>query len=420
MSLRDPASRLDRRHYAPAIESEQESHILSLVREAGGSSRADLGACLGIGRSTLELRLAALMERGLIQEAGEGQSHGGRRPRLLVFRKETGYIISVDLGATSLDVAITNLNAEILVHKTEEADVRCGPESVLLNVERLIHRAISESGVDCSLIRGIGMGVPGPVEFRTGLPISPPIMPGWHRFNIRAYLEERFHVPVFVDNDVNIMALGEGWAGIGRQVEDFVFVKVGSGVGCGIVCRGKLYRGVDGCAGDIGHVEVTDELIPCRCGKFGCLEALVGGIALARQAEEAAQDQTSPVLAKLLEEKGSLTVADIASAMQQGDPFSLQMIRSASSLLGKTLARIVNFYNPSLIIIGGGVANLGGSFLAAIREVIYQRSLPLATDHLVIQRSVLQHEAGVVGAAAMVLYEMYKIAPLQKNLVGSD
>jgi glucokinase-like ROK family protein len=411
MRVQDPITKLKPSRYTPEIESEQESHILSLVREADGLSRADLVESLGIGRSTLELLLGTLMARGLIQEAGAGQSHGGRRPRLLVFRKESGYIVSVDLGATSVDVAITNLNAEILVHKTRGADVRRGPEPVLADIERLIREAVAESGIDRSLLRAIGMGVPGPVEFRTGHPVSPPIMPGWHRFNIRAYLEDRFHLPVFVDNDVNIMALGERWAGLGRQVENFIFVKVGSGVGCGIVCRGQIYRGVEGCAGDIGHVEVTSEPIPCRCGRLGCLEALVGGIALARQAEEAARDQMSPILAQLLEEKGSLTVADTAYAVQQGDPFSLQMVHSASSLIGRTLASIVNFFNPSLIILGGGVANLGGPFLSAIREVVYQRSLPLATEHLVIQRSVLQHEAGVVGAAAMVLYELYKITP---------
>lgn len=412
MASSDGVDKSSQARYPLAVESEQEARVLSLVRQADGVSRSTLAAGLGMSRSAVGLLLDGLMDRGLIRESGPGSSNGGRRPRLLVYHKDTGYVISVDLGATSLDVSISNLNAEILVHKVQDADVRQGPESVLADVVRLIDGAIEEADVDRALIRGMGMGVPGPVEFRTGLPISPPIMPGWHRFNIRTYFEERFRCPVFVDNDVNIMALGERWAGTGRQIEDFLFVKIGTGLGCGIVCRGEIYRGVDGCAGDIGHIEATSEPIVCRCGKFGCLEALVGGDALARDAEEAARTQKSPHLARLLEEKGSLSAADLSLAIEQGDPVSLQLARAASALLGKSLARLVNFYNPGLVILGGGVANLGNSFLASVREVIYQRSLPLATSHLLIQRSELGNEAGVIGAAAMVLGELYKISPM--------
>jgi len=213
-----------------------------------------------------------------------------------------------------------------------------------------------------------------------------------------------------VDNDVNIMALGELHAGTARSVRDLLFVKVGTGIGCGIVVGGEVYRGVTGCAGDIGHIQVdeagTTSSPICSCGNSGCLEAWFGGAALARDAEAAARSGRSTWLADrlatLAAEGGTLTAKDVGAAAESGDPIAVGLIRDGGHRLGQVLASLVSFFNPGLVVIGGGVAGLGHQLLAEVRSVVYRRSLPLATGNLPIVLSELGATAGVIGAARLV------------------
>jgi predicted NBD/HSP70 family sugar kinase len=241
-------------------------------------------------------------------------------------------------------------------------------------------------------------------------------MPGWSHFPIRDMLGAALGAPVMVDNDVNIMALGELHAGTARSVRDLLFVKVGTGIGCGIVVGGEIYRGVTGSAGDIGHIQVDDNGPICTCGNTGCLEAVFGGAALARDAESAARSGRSPRLADRLAELThnrtipaaratpvGLTARDVGIAAAAGDPVAIQIVRQGGHRLGQVLASLVSFFNPALLVIGGGVAaGLGHPLLAEIRSVVYRRSLPLATGNLPIVLSELGGTAGVVGAARFV------------------
>jgi glucokinase-like ROK family protein len=256
-------------------------------------------------------------------------------------------------------------------------------------------------------IWGIGVSVPGPVEFATGRPIAPPIMPGWDGYPVRERLAATFDVPVWVDNDVNLMALGELRSGLAQGERDVVYIKIGTGIGAGLVSGGRLHRGAEGCAGDVGHVAVVDDTsIVCRCGKNGCLEALAGGAALARDATAAAVAGHSPYLAELLSGGRRPDARDVSHAAQHGDPFSVDLLTRSGQLVGAMLATLVNFYNPSLVIIGGRVAASGDLLLAAVREAVYRRSLPLATRNLRIMRSPLADRAGLIGASAMVVDEL--------------
>ena len=203
------------------------------------------------------------------------------------------------------------------------------------------------------------------------------------------------------------MALGERAEGAARGVNDVMFVKIGTGIGSGIISQGTLQRGAQGSAGDVGHIQVvSDTEVICRCGKTGCLEAVAGGAALSRAALRVAE-QGSPMLAAMLKRRGTLSARDIAEAASHGDGASLQLLRQAGQHIGHMLATAVNLLNPSLIVIGGGVAGAGDVLMAGIREVVYGRSLPLATRYLQIQQSPLGDRAGVIGAAAMVLDELF-------------
>jgi predicted NBD/HSP70 family sugar kinase len=226
-------------------------------------------------------------------------------------------------------------------------------------------------------------------------------MPGWNHVPVRDMLSQELGCPVIVDNDVNIMAVGERQSGVARGAEDFLFIKIGTGIGCGVVLGGQVHRGVSGSAGDIGHIRVEDYGPACACGNIGCLEAFFGGAALAREATTAAKARRSPVLAERLAAVGSLTAVDVGIAAAAGDPVAVEMVRVGGRRLGQVIAGLVSFANPGLVVIGGGVAGLGHTLLAEVRSVVYRRSLPLATENLPIVLSELGDLAGVVGAARL-------------------
>jgi glucokinase-like ROK family protein len=389
--------------------------VLDHVRAHGSATRTGLVHATGLSRGVVTQRVGELIDYGVLAEGNLGPSTGGRAPRLVRFRADAGHLLVADLGATSMDVAIADLSGAILAHVQEPCDIAAGPESILARVEELF---VGSLGVDSrpGTLWGIGIGVPGPVEFDTGRPIAPPIMPGWDRYAVRERFA-KYRVPVWVDNDVNVMVVGERRAGIARGHDNVVFVKIGTGIGAGIVVKGKLHRGAQGCAGDVGHIQITDDpAVVCRCGNIGCLEALAGGGALARDAESGAREGRSPFLRTVLEEKGSLDAADVARGATHGDPICVELLTNAGRLVGHMLASVVNFFNPSLIVIGGGVAGAGDQLLATIRETVYRRSLPLATRELVVKRSELGDRAGVVGAAAIVTDELFRASHLTQWL----
>jgi glucokinase-like ROK family protein len=383
--------------------------LLDLLRARGSATRAELVDETGWARTVVTQRLAELMDIGLVSEAGTAPSTGGRAPREVRFRREAAAVVGANLGATSIDVAVTDLAGEPLATYEEAWDIGEGPQATLDRVEKLVGQIVAESPVTPNDIVGIGVGLPGPVDFASGRTISPPIMPGWHNYPVRDRLAAHFGVDVVVDNDVNTMAIGEHRAGLARGVDNFVFVKVGTGIGAGIFSNGALHRGVDGAAGDIGHIATESGLpVLCRCGRAGCLEAYAGGGALARQAQEAAESGASRYLAQLLRTSGGpLTAADITAGASAGDPACLQLLHQAARRLGQAMSSCVNFFNPSLLVFGGGVARAGDLLLPGIRQAVLELSLPLATRNLRIDITRLGDTAGTIGAAFAVIDPLF-------------
>jgi len=380
-------------------ENVHQAQLLRLLRDEGARSRAELGEVVHLSRSKLAVELDRLVGLGLVEPAGLAASRGGRRSSIVRLSRHMR-VVGIDIGATSIDVAVTSGELEILGHVSMPCNVREGPDVVLERALDLVGKLRGEGVLD--EIHGIGIGVPGPVSFREGIPVVPPIMPGWDRFPVREVISQRLGCPVLVDNDVNIMALGEAHAGMARSVDDFLLVKIGTGVGCGIVVDGNVYRGMSGSAGDIGHIRVDDDGPTCVCGNVGCLEAYFSGSALARDATVAAQAGRSAYLAERLEEAGELTAIDVAAAVAAGDSVSVRMVREGGRRVGQVLAGLISFFNPGLIVIGGGVAGLGHILLAEIRSVVYRRSPPLATGNLPIVLSELGNTAGVLGATRLI------------------
>ena len=393
--------------------------VLEAVRLGRGRSRAEVATHTGLSRGVVSQRLAELIEWGLLEDGEPTESTGGRPARRLNLRSDAGTLLVADVGATSIDVAMTDLDGRILETRQEEADVAEGPEAVLSRIEERFEDLLRSSPLaDAEAAPwGIGIGLPGPVEFASGRPVSPPIMPGWNGYPVRERLVDRFGVPVWVDNDVNLMALGESRAGVGRYHVNMVFVKIGTGIGAGVIAEGVLHRGARGSAGDVGHIQVTDDRsVICRCGNIGCLEALAGGHALAREATAAATERRSPYLAEVQAANGTVTARDLGEGAARGDIVCAELIQRSGLLVGAMLAGVVNFFNPSLIVIGGGVASAGDQLLAAVREAVYRRSLPLSTRDLGIVTSELGAHGGQIGAATMVADELFSPAHLATTL----
>ncbi|MGH8867708.1 MAG: ROK family protein [Actinomycetes bacterium] len=388
-------------------ENAHQARLLRLLRDGGPRSKAELGESLDLSRSKIGVEVDRLTTRSLVESAGLAASRGGRRSSIVRLSSQTRFL-GIDIGATSVDVAVTDGELSVLAHVSEPSDVRDGPEAVIARSIELVGKLNAEGVLP--EVNGAGVGIPGPVSFGSGVPVSPPIMPGWNQYPVREEFSTALGCPVRVDNDVNIMALGEQHAGIAKSADDFLFLKIGTGIGCGIIAHGEVYRGAEGSAGDIGHILVEESGLTCACGDRGCLEAYFGGAALSRDAVAAARAGRSPLLAERLAETGVLTAEDVGAAAAAGDPVAVELIRVGGRRLGQVLTGLVSFFNPSLVVIGGGLAGLGHALLAEIRGVVYRRSLPLATGSLLIVLSELGDHAGVIGAARLVSDHVFSAA----------
>jgi glucokinase-like ROK family protein len=395
----------------PILVDEAEAEVMRVIRRQGSISRTEISNVTGWSKAKASQEIRNLVEKGYLVEIGEGASQGGRRPQIIRINDQLGYIVGIDIGATSIEIALADVAGKISHRRSEVADVRIKPELLLDRCIEIIKDMLTVKGSSTDRILGIGVGVPGPVNFARGVLVAPPLMPGWENFLIRDYFKQAFPSSfVVVDNDVNIMALGEQRSGDGAAIDHFIYVKIGTGIGAGIVSNGRIHRGSDGCAGDIGHICVNKQGPLCSCGNTGCLEAMAAGPAITAKAMLAAQNGTSPVLNRMLTSNGgTLSPEDVNAACREGDQAALDIIRESGQMVGDVLASLVNFFNPSHIFIGGGISNFGNHLLVSIRRAILKRSLPLATTHLSISFSRMGPDAGITGAVALALDYLFAI-----------
>lgn len=374
--------------------------LLQILRDGVPRTRSELAATTGLGRSAVAQRVDALLARGLVGSAGEAASTGGRPPAQLAFNPGARLALAVDVGATHVRIGLTDLASTVLAEDRGELDISLGPEVVLSWAVEHGRALLDGLGRPASDLVGVGIGLPGPVEHATGRPRNPPIMPGWDGFDVQGHVGSALGTVVVADNDVNVMALGERFLGF-PDVEQLLFVKVATGIGSGIISHGTLHRGADGAAGDLGHVQVAgaDDVL-CRCGNRGCLEAVASGAAVAGRLRG---DGVDP--------HGS---GEVVALVRAGSVEALQEVRQAGRVIGEVLAGAVSLLNPSVIVIGGSLAAAGDPLLAGVREVVYRRSLPLATANLRIVPAVGGERAGIIGAACLVIDEVLSPAAVDR------
>ncbi|MFI7080532.1 ROK family transcriptional regulator [Micromonospora sp. NPDC049903] len=385
-------------------ENPQQARLVRLLRDEGPRSRVELGDLLGLSRTTLTTELDRLVARGLVETAGPAASRGGRRSSLLRLAAGVRFV-GVLVGADRISVAVTDGELNVLAETSEPADVRRGPEPVIGRCVELVGKLRAEAGGGEPT--GVGVALPGPVD--NGASIAPTALPGWQRFPVRDAFAAELGCPALVDNDANVLALGEQHAGIGRTFDDFLYLKLGAAIGCGLVLGGTLYRGSTSSAGDIAHLPLSEDGPTCACGEVGCLEAYCGDAGLTRAATAAARTGRCAPLAARLTEAGTLTVSDVAAAALAGDPTAQALVRDAARRLGQVLVGLVSFFNPGIVVIGGAPEGLGHILLAEVRGVVYRRSAPTATGTMPVVLSDLADRAGLVGAARLASEHVFAV-----------
>ncbi|MET7372196.1 ROK family transcriptional regulator [Micromonospora arida] len=368
--------------------------LLRWVATGAAVSRADLSRLSGLSPSTVSQRVEALISQGLLEETGAGRSRGGRRPRQLAVPTGGAVVGAIDLGAHHARVGALDLSGRVVQARTLPVRIEDGPESVLgallAEVATLVDGdpAASRGGSATGALRGVGIGIPGPVQHATGRIVSPSRMPGWNGFDVAAFCAGRIDVPVIVDNDANLMALGAHRTAH-SELDHAVYIKAGTGIGSGVISSGRLHRGAQGSAGDISHCRVVaDPAPPCTCGNAGCLEAVASGAALVT----ALREQGVPV--------SDLT--GVIRLIDDGDRQATALARQAGRAVGEILAVVVNFFNPQVVAIGGRLADCE-PLLASMRATLYERCLPLATQTLLIERVAAGQDVGITGAAHLVI-----------------
>ncbi|MDX6261067.1 MAG: hypothetical protein QOH84_2755 [Kribbellaceae bacterium] len=370
----------------PSTRAADPDPLLQLLLDGQPRTRNQLMDLTGWARSTVTGRLEMLVAQEFVVPYDAAESTGGRPPGRFRFNPAARLVLAADVGATHLTVALADLAGEILDSTTVSQNIADGPETVLAALVEQARALLTRH--PGGLLAGTGVGLPGPVEHLTGRPNHPPIMPGWDSYDVVGRLEDEFAGPVLVDNDVNLMALGEH-ASQYADVEHLLFVKVATGIGAGLISGGRLHRGAQGAAGDIGHIRAEGHTELCRCGNTGCLEAIASAAAIATQLRAAG-----------VHAETSQHVVDLVRA---GNTAATQAVRQAGREIGTVLAACVSLINPSVLVIGGSLSQAGDSLLAGIREAIYARSLPLATTQLQVVPSRTGDQAAVRGAAAMVI-----------------
>lgn len=369
------------------------SETLSLLRRKGGMTRAEIVAETGLSRSGVNLRIDALLEGRLVTGSAREVATKGRPAEVFSFNSERGKLLAADVGATKFRAGLCNLGGDVESEIERPSDVTAGPEVLLASILECFESFLRDTGTDADEILGIGLSLPAPVKRGSGMSVNPPIMPLWNRFDVPAWFHERFaSSPVFLEKDANAMAYGEARFSH-PEADDLLLVKIGTGIGSGLIREGNLYRGADGAAGDLGHIPMTlpgdDEGPLCKCGNHGCLEARAGGWAILRDLQETGSTATSQ--------------DDLIAALASGDPTAVQLARRAGQVIGTAVATAVNLLNPRVVVLAGHLVAAGGDhLLPAIRERVYSRSLPLATSELSIVASSLHPREGLVGLAHLV------------------
>lgn len=387
------------------------SHVLTLLHRAGSLSRADLVRQSGLSATTISSLVSDLLASGFVHESGTGISSGGRPPILLQFDYKFRHVLGVDMGATHLNVILMDFRAEIVARRFCRIDVIGDPEATIATIHRLLHEVLAEAQLPLEHISGLGITIPTPLAGEKLDTLTTIYMPAWEGVNLLAHMRDALALPVYLDNDANAGAVAEKWWGQGRAYDNLAYVKLGVGVGSGLILSGEIYRGSGGTAGEIGHTTINVDGPLCRCGNRGCMESYVGANALVDEVKSLRQQRGMSV-----DNGSNLTVGAIAAGALEGDPLCVEVVERAGAYLGTALANLINLLNPALITLGGDLVAADDLLLDAVCAAVRQRAMPKASAESEIVISRLGHDAVAIGAATLAILNAFRPSHLAHTL----
>jgi predicted NBD/HSP70 family sugar kinase len=371
------------------LRERNREQVVDVLRRRGTVSRADIARETGLSRTTVSSIVGTMQRDGLIAELApdrERVGEGGRPPILLTFDPSAGALVGIDFGHDRIRLAISDLSYGVLAEREVRLDIDEQAVAALEVTARAVRELLDDVGIGPERVHGAGVGLPGPIDRRSGLVRSEAILPGWVQLDPAAELEARLGFPVHLDNDANAGALGEAVLGAGRGYELTAYVRLAAGVGAGIVFRGAIFRGAAGTAGELGHVLVDAAGPICRCGNRGCLETLVGTGALCEQ---------------LRRSHGDLDIERLLALAAQGDRGTRRVLHDAARVVGRALADLCNTLNPDAVVIGGELADAGELLLEPLQEAIWQHAIPAAAASVTVVGGALGTRAELLGALVL-------------------
>ncbi len=395
--------------YNQPNKQSKEIAILNTIRECGPISRTKIAKVFKLSAATVTKYVNGLIQTGVVKEDGWESSKGGRMPVLLRIVPEATYAIGVDLGGANLRVVVVNLESNVVAKIRKKTNADEGRDRVFRRVIDAIYEAIELSKIGKDKIKGISVGMAGLINHEKGVCLYCPNIEGWENVPVKRLVEEEFAIDTSVEDSSRVMALAEHWLGVARGIDNFIFVNVGVGIGCAIFIHGELYRGIGGIAGEFGHMTIDEAGPRCNCGNYGCLETLASGPAISRRARQAIKEGVVSLIEKLVEGNlENITPEIVVEAVRRGDKLAFNIMEKTGEYLGIGIANMINIFNPELIVIGAGVSRAGNILLEPLKRTVKTRALQLSYSMTNIKVSQLGDNAGALGAAIMVLKDIFE------------
>lgn len=394
-----------------AVRARNLSLTLNLIRERGMVTRAEIIEHTQLSGTTISSLVNVLIASDFVSEAGIGVSSGGRRPVKLEFNYNVRYVLGVDMGASHITAVIMNLNGKVVASLTRPIDVVRNPTAALEAIRNMVFLLLSQSGIHLEDLLGVGATVPAPlIDDRTGRFLTY-YMPAWAGVLPADEIRKLINLPVYIENDANAAAVAEKWWGSGRAWETLAYIKIGTGVGSGLILNNEIYRGFSGTAGEIGHSTIEADGRLCRCGNHGCMESYVGIPGFLQDARKSLMG-----MSQFDGRLDSLTVSEVIQAAKDENPAARQTIASAGRYLGIGIANLINLFNPGIIILGGDLVAAGDYLMDSVRASVNERTIPFDTHKEKLILSELGSDAVAIGAATIVIQHSFNEANLYQTL----
>ncbi|WP_343009524.1 ROK family transcriptional regulator [Clostridium celatum] len=381
--------------------------ILKVIRDNGNLSRADIAKLTGLTPASVTNITKFLLEDKYLIESKIGESSGGRPPIILEINPNARYIIGVSIGIGNIEVVITNLNAEVVFRKAIEVqEERYNKELIFNELIKLINEVVKESEIENTEILGIGIALHGIVNVKEGISKYSPYY-AWENVDIKGILEEKLNYPVYVDNDVRAMAIGESLFGVSKGISNFITISISNGIGAGIIINNIPYYGVDYSAGEIGHVVVEGDGDKCNCGNYGCLETVASNNNIVKKVIKMIKQGQSSILIEMVKDINEISITDICKASVLGDELSIYILKESARYIGTAVTSLINILNPTAIVVVGEIFENTPYTLQTLEEIVKKRGLKLPAENVRIIKSALGKDAAVIGAATLVIQELF-------------